>query len=40
MFARQGRPTVALTPINLTENLRNTKQIAGTFGSLTTTQMR
>jgi hypothetical protein len=40
VFARQGRPTVALTPINLNENLRNTKQIAGTFGSLTTTQMR
>ncbi|MGY1813268.1 NERD domain-containing protein [Blastococcus sp. SYSU D00820] len=40
VFARQGRPTVALTPINLTENLRNTKQIAGTFGSLTTTQMK
>jgi ATP:corrinoid adenosyltransferase len=40
VFARQGRPPVALTPFNLTENLRNTKQIAGTFGSLTTTQMR
>lgn len=40
VFARQGRPTVALTPINLTENLRNTKQIAGTFGSLTTSQMK
>jgi len=40
VFARQGRPTVALMPINLTENLRNTKQIAGTFGSLTTSQMR
>jgi hypothetical protein len=40
VFARQGRPTVALTPISLTENLRNTKQIAGTFGSLTATQMR
>ncbi len=40
VFARQGRPTVALAPINLTENLRNTKQIAGTFGSLTTSQMK
>jgi superfamily I DNA/RNA helicase len=40
VFARQGRPTVSLTPINLTENLRNTKQIAGTFGSLTTSQMK
>ncbi|PWW23495.1 PhoH-like protein [Geodermatophilus normandii] len=40
VFARQGRPTVALTPISLSENLRNTKQIAGTFGSLTPTQMR
>ncbi|MGY1669445.1 NERD domain-containing protein [Geodermatophilus sp. SYSU D00710] len=40
VFARQGRPTVALTPINLNENLRNTKQIAGTFSSLTPTQMR
>ena len=40
VFARQGRPTVALTPINLTENLRNTKQIAGTFGSLTTSQLK
>ncbi|TFV62310.1 UNVERIFIED_ORG: nuclease [Bacillus sp. AZ43] len=40
VFARQGRPPVALTPINLTENLRNTKQIAGTFGSLTTSQMK
>jgi hypothetical protein len=40
VFARQGRPPVALTPINLNENLRNTKQIAGTFGSLTTTQMK
>lgn len=40
VFARQGRPTVPLTPINLTENLRNTKQIAGTFGSLTASQMQ
>ena len=40
VFARQGRPTVALTPFNLNENLRKTKQIAGTFGSLTPTRMR
>ncbi|MGY2001712.1 NERD domain-containing protein [Blastococcus sp. SYSU DS1024] len=40
VFARQGRPPVALTPFDLDENLRNTKQIAGTFGSLTTSQMR
>ena len=40
VFARQGRPPVALVPFNLNENLRNTKQIASTFGSLTTTQMK
>jgi superfamily I DNA/RNA helicase len=40
VFARQGRPTVDLVPINLTENLRNTKQIAGTFSSLAPSQMR
>jgi hypothetical protein len=40
IFARQGRPPVALVPFNLNENLRNTKQIAGTFGSLTTAQMK
>lgn len=34
IFARQGRPTVDLLPIPLNENLRNTKQIAGTFSSL------
>jgi hypothetical protein len=39
VFARQGRPPVALVPIALDENLRNTKQIAQTFGSLTSTQM-
>ncbi|MGY1601650.1 NERD domain-containing protein [Geodermatophilus sp. SYSU D00815] len=33
IFARQGRPTVELVPIPLSENLRNTKQIAGTFSS-------
>lgn len=39
VFARHGRPPVALVPISLDENLRNTKQIAQTFGSLTPTQM-
>src|SRR3712207_9046095 len=34
VFARQGRPSVNLVPIPLDENLRNTKQIAGTFSSL------
>jgi hypothetical protein len=40
IFARQGRPTVDLMPIPLTENLRNTKQIAGTFSSLAPEQMK
>jgi len=40
IFARQGRPTVDLMPIPLDENLRNTKQIAGTFSSLAPEQMR
>ncbi|CCH89514.1 putative nuclease [Modestobacter italicus] len=40
VFARQGRPTVDLIPIPLTENLRNTKQIAGTFSSLAPAQMK
>ena len=40
VFARQGRPSVELMPIPLTENLRNTKQIAGTFSSLAPAQMR
>ncbi len=39
IFARQGRPTVDLIPIPLNENLRNTKQIAGTFSSLAPEQM-
>jgi len=39
VFARHGRPPVALVPISLDENLRNTRQIAQTFGSLTPTQM-
>ncbi|MBA2769142.1 MAG: NERD domain-containing protein [Sporichthyaceae bacterium] len=37
--ARHGRPPVELIPMALDENLRNTKQIAQTFGSLTPTQM-
>ena len=40
VFARHGRPPVELVPIALDENLRNTKQIAQTFGSLTPTQMQ
>jgi superfamily I DNA/RNA helicase len=40
IFARQGRPTVDLLSIPLTENLRNTKQIAGTFSSLAPERMR
>ncbi len=40
VFARQGRPTVPLIAFELTENLRNTKQIAGTFSSLAPTLMR
>lgn len=40
VFARQGRPPVALNPVMLDENLRNTKQIARTFGSLTRLQMK
>jgi hypothetical protein len=40
VFARQGRPPVDLVPIALDENLRNTKPIAQTFGSLAPMQMR
>jgi hypothetical protein len=40
VFARTGRPPVDLAPIELDENLRNTKQIAQTFGSLARAQMR
>jgi hypothetical protein len=40
VFTRQGRRTVDLVPIPLDENLRNTKQIAGTFSSLAPSQMR
>lgn len=34
VFARQGRPSVPMLTLDLTENLRNTKQIAQTFKSL------
>ena len=34
IFARPGWPTVELELFPLIENLRNTKQIAGTFSSL------
>ena len=40
VFARQGRPPVALVPVLLEENLRNTVPIAQTFGSLAPLQMR
>ena len=39
VFARQGRPSIALSPITLNENLRNTQPIAQTFSSLTPEQM-
>ena len=40
VLARRSRPPVPLTALDLTENLRNTKQIAGTFSSLTPSVMR
>ncbi|MEJ7771019.1 MAG: ATP-binding domain-containing protein [Geodermatophilaceae bacterium] len=40
VFARQGRPAVPLAAFDLNENLRNTKQIAGTFSSLAPAVMR
>lgn len=40
VFARHGRPPVELVPVPLDENLRNTKQIAQTFGGLAPWQMR
>ncbi|MCU0266589.1 MAG: NERD domain-containing protein [Actinomycetia bacterium] len=40
VFARQGRPPVPLAEVPLDENLRNTRQIAQTFGSLAPEQMR
>ncbi|GAA4124027.1 ATP-binding domain-containing protein [Knoellia locipacati] len=39
VFARFGRPPVPLAPLILDHNLRNTRQIADTFGSLTPTRM-
>ncbi|KGN30525.1 nuclease [Knoellia sinensis KCTC 19936] len=39
VFARFGRPPVPLVPLILDHNLRNTRQIAETFGSLTPTRM-
>ena len=40
VFARYGRPPVPLVPLVLDQNLRNTRQIAGTFNSLAPTKMR
>ena len=40
VFNRHGRPPGHFTVVNLDENLRNTKQIAQTFGSLAREQMR
>jgi len=40
VFARGGRPPLPLVPIVLEENVRNTKPIAATFGSLAPMQMR
>lgn len=40
VFGRQGVPPADLTPITLDENLRNTRQIAQTFGSLAPQQMK
>ena len=40
VFARAGRPPVDLAPIELDENLRNTKQIAQSFSSLVGTRQQ
>lgn len=40
MFARFGQPPVPLVPLMLDQNLRNTKQIATTFGSLAPIRMK
>ncbi|MGN6608136.1 MAG: NERD domain-containing protein [Jatrophihabitans sp.] len=40
VFARFGQPPVALVPLMLDQNLRNTKQIAQTFNSLAPMRMR
>lgn len=39
VFARFGRPPVPLVPLVLDQNLRNTRQIAATFDSLTPMRM-
>ncbi|MDX5312758.1 MAG: ATP-binding domain-containing protein, partial [Rhodococcus sp. (in: high G+C Gram-positive bacteria)] len=40
VFDREGRPPVPLVPLVLDHNLRNTRQIAGTFGPLVGQRMR
>ena len=40
VFMRQGQSPVPLDSYDLVQNLRNTKQIGGTFSSLTTGQMK
>ena len=40
VFARFGQPPVPLVPLMLDTNLRNTRQIAGTFNSLAPMKMR
>ncbi len=40
VFARFGKPPIELAPLVLDSNLRNTKQIAGTFNSLAQSKMR
>ncbi|MGI9093352.1 MAG: NERD domain-containing protein [Mycobacteriales bacterium] len=40
VFARYGQPPVPLVPLVLDDNLRNTRQIAATFNSLTPIRMR
>jgi hypothetical protein len=40
VFGRYGHPPQPYTAVRLSENLRNTRQIAQTFGSLAQTQMR
>jgi superfamily I DNA/RNA helicase len=40
LFARGARPPFALTPLTLTENLRNTKQVAASFNPLAPRKMR
>jgi hypothetical protein len=39
VFARYGNPPVSLVPLLLDQNLRNTKQIGGTFNSLAPMRM-